>query len=514
MYSYTEIKELFGIDNSKTDEELRKEFSENFFYSNVCQYCTIYKPIEVKRCNGCHGMQYCSKEHLNLHWRDHKDFCFCLRQLTADANKKYLFQNCSKRQIESLITLAENKLKRKLKPSEKQMFLYPKTCLACSKSDPGLIKPCPNCPYANFCDSDVNDEKHKKYCKAFLETFYLDHYWIVFKDMPCERFVHPLPCNKKVINLPKNMDEFFKIYVAPYHSLNLETDEVKALISTIFTRPLTLIYALQKLKLTLCTMLQVHVISKYKSIEKNFVEWEIILHWLPRLKFLKISFIGCEMSPKIFNVHLCQECTGKTLKIEISDKLYKDYYQKNSKIPDVIVAFDVDNDTRNTWIDSSTLLTNCGSPIVLTGIASMLLNKGAQDCVKNPNNFSRIEYNPFKCIKPDRYHQEISFSNHGLTIYGDLFPKICGVDHPIDPCNNCMDCHMRNMQTQIGSQMHNVEVLNNRLLKKKAENYKLQIEKMEEAQKNFEENLQVLAETLATCFFEIENQTLKVVRIF
>ena len=518
MYSYAEIKRLYGIDNSKTDDDLRKEFSENFFYPNVCQYCTLYdEKIVVKPCGGCNGMLYCSKKHLDLDWKDHKEFCFCLRKITADANEKYLwclFQDYTEDQREILITLAENELKRKLKPCEKQMFTYPKVCLLCSTSDPGLLKSCPKCPYGNFCATDANDEKHKEYCKGFLDSFYLDQYWIVFKDIPWERFIHTLPCNKKVINLPNGMREFLMTYVAPHHNMDFEMHEVETMVSMIFTRALTLIYTLQKLKLTLCSKLQIHVISKYKSIEKNFVEWEIILHWLPRLKFLKISFIGCEMSPKIFNVHLCQECTGKTLKIEISDKLYKDYYQKNSKIPDVIVAFDVDNDTRNTWIDSSTLLTNCGSPIVLTGFNRTEVNLSAEDCVLNPNNFSRIEYNPFKSLKSERYEDEISYSNHGFTIYGDLFPKICGVTKPIDPCRQCVDCRVKNLRTELVEEVHDLAVLFNGVLKLKAKNYELQIEKMEEAQKYFKENFLELGETLARCFFEIENQTLKVVRIF
>ena len=515
MYTFKEIKEIYGVNNSKTDDELRKEFSEHFFYPNVCQYCTYYqKKIVVKRCNGCYEMQYCSKNHLGLHWKDHKEFCYCLRKIKADANKEHLFQYYSRNERANLITVAENELKRKLQPCEKQMFLYPKICLVCSESDPGLVKSCPNCPYGNFCDSHVNNEKHKKYCRIFLDAFYLDHYWIVFKDIPWERFIHPLPCNKKVIHLPNCMYDFLKAYIEPFHNLNFEVHEVKALVSTIFTRSLSLIYALQKLKLTLYAGLQVHVISKYKSIEKNFVEWEIILHWLPRLTFLKITFIGCEMSPKIFNVHLCQECTDKTLKIEISDMLYKDYYKKMSKIPDVIVAFDVDDDTLSTWIDSSPLLTNCGSPIVLTGINKFHLNRGARTCVQNPNNFSRIEFNPFKSLKPERYSEEIVFSNYGLIIYGDLFPKICGVDQPIDPCNNCMDCNLRFVNKLINKELYKVQLQHNAALREKAENYMLQIEKMEQAQKNFKENLQDLKETFTRCFSDMENKTLKVVRIF
>lgn len=435
MLSLTDMRTSLGLsEETVPNEVVQKEFSNNFFYANVCQYCIqLSKVTVVKRCSSCDGVFYCSREHQLAHREDHKEFCDTLKAIKQKLNKQNIFEDMPVNNMSFknyLIDIAEMQLQRPLKNSEKQVFLFPRVCLICNESNPKLVKSCECCPHANFCVKHLNDLDHQRECRFFTFCFYLDHFSILFRTISVRDFINALPRNSKYTPLPLNMGVFLVDYVKPYHShLYFEAVEVQMNLAFIFHRALTVIYALQRLNLTKCTQLQIHVICKKRMEEVNHNEWEMLFHWFPKLKSLKVVLIGCQGLPRQVTTKLCDLCRGikRTLKVEAHYMLYKDYYNETHKVPDLIVAFDVDYMTCHTWVECADLMTYINTPIVLTAMTQADLLAGLQDCVEDPNKFSQIIINPFGNLRPQRSSKKVVYPSHYITIYGDDSPKIADI---------------------------------------------------------------------------------------
>lgn len=432
MLSFGDMRTSLGLaEEAVTDETIHKEFCNNFFYANVCQYCIqLSKDKIVKRCSNCDSVFYCSREHQLAHREDHKVFCNALKFIKTNLNKDDIFQNMPMNDTSFknyLIDLAEMQLNRTLKNCEKQVFLYPRVCIICNESNPRLVKSCKNCPHANFCIKHFDDLNHQRECRYFTFCFYLDHFSMLFKSIQFSDFISVFPRNTKYTPLPVNMGMFLLEYVKPYHSdLYFDATEVQMHLSSIFYRSVTVIYALQRLNLTRCTQLQIHLICKKRMDEINHNEWEILFHWFPKLKSIKIVLIGCQGLPRNVPTKLCDLCKGikRTLKVEAHYMLYKDYYNETLNVPDIIVAFDIDYMTFSTWMESTNIITQMNTPIVLTAITQADLLAGLQDCVKNPNKFSQIIINPFGSLRPQRGSRSVVYPSYYISIYGDDSPKI------------------------------------------------------------------------------------------
>ncbi|XP_051157750.1 uncharacterized protein LOC127279446 [Leptopilina boulardi] len=435
MLSLGDMRTSLGLsEESVTNEMVHKEFCNNFFYANVCQFCIqLSKEKIVKRCSNCDCIFYCSRDHQLSHREEHKDFCNALKFIKTNLDKQDIFQNMP--MIDAsfknyLIDLAEIQLNRPLKNCEKQSFLFPRVCLICNESNPKLVKSCKNCPHANFCVKHLDDLDHQRECRFFTFCFYLDHFSLLFKTIPFDDFISVFPRNTKYTPLSTNMGMFLVDYVKPYHKdLYFDAVEVQMHLSSIFYRVVTVIYAIQRLNLTRCTQLQIHVICKKRMDEMNQNEWEILFHWFPKLKSIKIVLIGCQGLPRHVPTKLCDLCKGikRTLKVEAHYVLYKDYYNETLKVPDIIVAFDVGYMTFRTWMESSSIITYMNTPIVLTGMTQADLLAGLQDCVEDPNKFSQIIINPFGSLRPQRSSRSVVYPSHYISIYGDDSPKIADI---------------------------------------------------------------------------------------
>ena len=436
MYSYDEVKKLLGIETAEID--FQTEFSKTFFYANVCQFCSgFHKDINVRRCGSCTAMFYCKQEHHKAHWPSHKEFCVALQAILAESKKDYIFQDMlhdprdEVKDKNYILDLIQKCMNRKLHDYELNMFMFPRVCIACSEPNPTSLKPCSKCPHANFCQKHLDYKEHEKICSMFTFCYHLDHYSTVFKQIPLERFIGAIPRNIKMLQLTKTMDIFLNTYVGPYHPrIDLAVPAIRMLVSKNVTRSLTVIYAIEKLQFKIGTTLRIHVISKSKYQEINFIEWELLFHWFYKLKSIQIVFIGSEVYPVKSGIQVCTLChaTKKILRIEVSSLIYKHYLLENNKKPDLIVGFDIDSMSQITCTGAWETFTNFNVPIILTANNELDLANGIKYSVGNSCNFSAIEKNPFASLRPERSYRRVGFSNHYISIYGNVFPKITELD--------------------------------------------------------------------------------------
>ena len=434
MYSYQAVQQFLGFTCAIADEHLQSEFSKNFFYANVCQCCSKFSTdINLLRCERCTAIFYCTEDHQKSHWPFHKDFCGALQYVMTYSSKKYIFQDIPRYPMGEIqnknyiLDLVQNTMGRVAHAYELNMFMFPKVCIVCRDPNPTSLRPCSQCPHANFCERHLINNGHEGICRVFLFSYYLDHYWTVFRHIPLEVFIGAIPRNERGLQLTETMDTFLLTYVKPHHpQIDFGVIEVRMLISKIFTRSLTVIYAIERLQYEFGSMLEIHVISKKKYWEMNFIEWEILFHWFPRLKFLHIVFIGAEPYYTPPPIQLCQLCNSemRNLQINISPLMYNQYYAQNLSKPNLIVGFDIDSRTQITCGESCRIFTDFYVPIIFTAHSRIDLLDGIRHSVNDPSNYSAIEINPFSSLRPERSYRGVSFSNNFLSIYANLFPKI------------------------------------------------------------------------------------------
>lgn len=287
------------------------EFSRYFFYPNICHVCKSHdNELPLKKCGNCKMISYCSREHQKEHWPLHKSFCENINSLKqmSDGRNMYKGQEdgLRKRHIYmkvNLIYLMEKFLKRKLEPYENEMIEYSKVCEVCYETDINLLRSCPNCPHANFCTKHEGDPTHDNFCSTYRKCFLLDYYTILFQEYPSPRMMEFTPDNLEITRLPNSMKEYLDIFYKPRKDsqLDIPHEDVKMYVSQHFTRPLTLIFAMDKIGFKPESEFTIHVIGASKREEKLAIEWEILFHWLPQLMKLKVALVGPELSNNPLN---------------------------------------------------------------------------------------------------------------------------------------------------------------------------------------------------------------------
>lgn len=108
------------------------------FYANACHVCKQFGII-LLRCKFC-DIAYCSRVHRRLYKSQHEQLCGILRDLEiypADSiiEGKYNSGRAWSKFKENCIQRVESNLKRSLRTCEKEMFLFPRSCIICHKRD-------------------------------------------------------------------------------------------------------------------------------------------------------------------------------------------------------------------------------------------------------------------------------------------------------------------------------------------------------------------------------------------
>ncbi|XP_043254971.1 uncharacterized protein LOC122398816 [Colletes gigas] len=415
-----------------------------FFYTNVCHVCKQFgKQVSLKRCGSCTMIAYCSKEHQREHWPQHKDLCCAIYDVLQD-NKmsSFLINNqdlCTEkwtRMKMNFMLLVAMKISRKLEYYEEQMFKFLRSCTMCHNWNTKELVDCHNCPSTSFCTRHKNDTMHKNLCNLLKLCFKLNMASILHeKEIPeIKRSYHT-----KHINLPPNMKYFIKDYIEAQKSPNLLIEEETIINAELLTRPLTFLYAAQKLGYFLKKKdIIIHIIAA-NAVEINGIElWEILLHWLPNVTVATIILLGPELSPGSISINLCKncQCSSKQLEIQMQDTLYENYIECDSYMkPNFIIGYNAgiheceDIKSQNdTWTHSLQMIARQNCPLILT---SYTLSEAEKEQIRVQEILGRdvkctyFEQNPYSSIRPYRDFETegVYYQNQYIIIYENFMAQ-------------------------------------------------------------------------------------------
>lgn len=412
-----------------------------FFYANACHVCKKFGgKISLKRCGNCTMISYCSKEHQKMHWSQHKDLCNAIYNILKD-NQLSTFLNIQQNvdikawtQMKmNFMLLVAIKVGRKLEHYEEQMFKFLRLCVVCHDQNIRVLEDCPNCPNTSFCTKHKDDIVHKRYCDLIKLCFNLDVISITHeRKIPKMR----IPYHINHVNLPKNMKDFIDSYIEPWKNSHMSIVEETMINSEYLSRPLTFLYAMQKLRYLLNgNSFVVHIIAA-NMIDIDSIElWEILLHWLPCITTVQIFLIGPELSIDSVSVNLCKDCQydNKQLLIQICSMLYENYTNDDSYVkPDFIVGYNAGihecEDFRSenySWRQSLEIVAEQNCPLILTSYTSTEAEKEQirlNEVLNNHVKYTYFEQNPFSSLRPyrDFENEGIYYQNQYIIIYENL----------------------------------------------------------------------------------------------
>ncbi|XP_033208136.1 putative protein MSS51 homolog, mitochondrial isoform X3 [Belonocnema kinseyi] len=331
----------------------------------------------------------------------------------------------------NLIYLMEKSLKRELEPYENEMIEYSKVCEVCYETDINLLRSCPDCPHANFCTLHKGDPTHGKFCSNYRKCFLLDYYAIVFQENPSPRMMEFTPDNFENTRLPNSMQKYLDIFYKPREGsqLDISHEDVKMYVSQHFTRPLTLIFAMDKIGFKPESEFTIHVIGASKREENSAIEWEILFHWLPQLMNLKVALVGPELSNRPLKTenksNLCDKCAfrGKTVEVEIHSTLYESYCKGKYFVqPDIIIGFNLGIIAYRSWKNSILEIANLNCPFVLTAFSEREAEDDYKIMCWEFETSAKVERNPFASLRPKRspIGDKVFYENQFFTVYNDL----------------------------------------------------------------------------------------------
>ncbi|XP_043466799.1 uncharacterized protein LOC122501422 [Leptopilina heterotoma] len=420
---------------------------KSHYYPNMCHICRCYgENVDLKRCGACNMISYCSKEHQKQDWPNHKQFCRVLCQIKKDWKVDNLFQSLKVNTVEErtavfnrlynngegdiliecLKVKAAKLLKRKLNLWEMHMIQFPRICSICYESRHEILVNCKKCPQTTFCKEHLNNPLHEEECHKFIIST-----MIVPTSVYTTTTAVKLSAQIKTDKLPSSIIEFTKTYVTK-NSVDSYSEETRDLwnisFSDEYSRPLSIIFAMEKLDFhNNSENLVIHVVGAALA-ELQYNDWEILLHYFKSAQKLSVILIGDEfMFPENRVEVLCETCKqeNKELTIEMHSLLYDAYCgQMDFKKPDIIACLNAGLHYYPTWEKSIQVFNKGQCPLVVTAYSK---NESLEDekMVKSTFPSANCVYsgcNPFGSLI--YFRQKIGLpvgcSNNFMSIYKHL----------------------------------------------------------------------------------------------
>lgn len=358
---------------NKLQENKFKHGTFKTYYNSSCSVC-LKNGTDTKRCCRCKAVAYCSKKHQKQDWMVHRNLCKAIAEtneiiqlIPNSSYDEYLSYRLS------LKFAWESIIKRKLKPWEELIWMFPRVCEICyTKLN---LKDCEKCWCVAYCSEEhllEHQATHKKFCDALKLCFDLDCFLLEYNSTP----QFSLDVNKD-IDILKH-DQFL---VSNQH-LNSKIQE--NLIVTLKREAISpisvIIYVLQSVNLLkdLKSHLIVHIVgsSEYELGTDWGLNGEILLHWAKDLTAIYFILVGPEAEGDIVPVIIinksCKTCVTneRFVSIEYHKKLYHDVAFRLSQ-PDLIVLFNSgihEFDQKNdTWSNSfPSLFKHVNVPVCFT----------------------------------------------------------------------------------------------------------------------------------------------------
>lgn len=386
------------------------------FYPNECFICKSTK--DLRRCGQCQMISYCGETHQKDHWGEHKAVCKIIADILKRKKVSHLFENLRyanqkiwKEERENARRQVQHLLPRPLLEWEYQMLLFPRVCNVCHEAKQQNLVNCPSCPSATFCQDHKGTTRHSINCFQLKTTHDLELALdeSTFKSVIATAVlvIDRIFFTSKTQTLPKSMKDLMMHYPQP----PVKTpEEYKVYASDLLTVALTLFNALQKAKVPSTSKLIVHV-GGVKSQKDNPKFWEIVLHLLPNLKFLKIVIVDDTQHARMES-HLCDNCkaNNKVVQFETVSLNYKAYLNhKTYEKPNMLLFYNVNPPEerelpKEIWKSSLLAWGSASCPLVLTTVTDAK-SKGINEILKSTFARTMIYYdgiNEFASLKPKR----------------------------------------------------------------------------------------------------------------
>ena len=372
------------------------------------------------------------------HLEEHKSFCKAVAKELKESGLTSFGETLAKLKMSeipvyklALPEVIQAQLKKRLLfPYETKMLQYQRLCKVCFENDPNELNSCANCPHACFCKKHERNFIHASYCSSYTYSCRMDAYEAALLNETWKYYMELIPHQKKPFSLPKSMEEIVSKMFTSLKCYNdfKEFDLHVHFSENLFSRPLTLLFALEKLRKLPTVKMTVHVIGANYLAERNIEEWEVILHWMRDLLQLKIILVGSDLVIGKSNPTLCETCTSrkKVLNVEIYSGGYKDFTKdENFTVPHAIIGYDIRISCYAWWPESIRAIVKVGSPFIITSCTHDAAHKDHSEIhriLNKPVEFFLFKANPFVSLRPrvNILLENIYYANDYITIYENL----------------------------------------------------------------------------------------------
>ena len=328
------------------------------YFAGLCFSCyepgTSNEPLQ--RCGGCQLVSYCSRNCQKNNWSLHKPAC---KEFSVVKGKNVL--NSSGPWKNHLAGLCDRAARLpNAEVISNPIFRNPRVCRTCKEARQDRLTDCSDCAYVSYCSKKCSkaDKQHSEDCRTLVGIA------ILYRDGFCNMrlpFLRDITESEKFEVayswndiMPVRWTATARLLSAKYEQIRLEA----YLTSERLGYPMSLLYALQSLPerrlgqehlpLEDLTDLNVHVVTSNPIFDSE--PWEILMHRLPNLKNLKVTYIvqgkafkqSFYHNSKDLTLKRCGDCEEKkrVITYSVHKMLYHMYFSslEYSK-PDVVVVY-------------------------------------------------------------------------------------------------------------------------------------------------------------------------------
>ncbi|XP_032677164.1 uncharacterized protein LOC116846883 [Odontomachus brunneus] len=319
----------------------------NCFNPYVCHVCKISENLHA--CHWCRLISYCSKEHLQLHREQHKEFCLAVLSLSDEIYYSHDITLTEWTEFKKInVRKVKNKLGRDLEPYEEQILLFAKSCLICRRQN-DLSVVCNICMSVSMCYRHISTP-YVHNCKYLRLCKKLD----INKGVINEQNV-PIPIDLLTYENLSDMKTYLRQHLGRSRDYNT-WNYVDFLYTNYFSRPLTLLFHISRTniqRLTFSSIFIIHVIAGSFTDRNSLLAWEVFVHQIYPDSTLFVIMIEPNLEKNIYKISLCQTCRtkNKELYFVYCSMTYGHYrYSRLYLEPHLIVGFNIDFENDGTAI--------------------------------------------------------------------------------------------------------------------------------------------------------------------
>ncbi|XP_011145790.1 uncharacterized protein LOC105186950 isoform X1 [Harpegnathos saltator] len=294
------------------------ETYRNFFNPNICHSCKrdskVLQRYVTDRDAGClcNMIFYCTRLQK---WKDnvnHEEICEILRKFSQSHPQFWQTGNFSQedwiKSRKELLRLVKTEFERDMKPYEKQMIMFAKSCFVCHEQR--NLQTCTECYCVNYCSKHAESLKnHQSSNCAKLKSCLETDLYLYRADLVYYKFIH---INFTTIPYIVNMQNLINLYT------NVKAPHLKKFYSDYLSGPLTLYYGIKNGNFHIGgTHYVIHIIHANVLDAQYILAWEVLLHTLYwNIDHLEVVLIGSEMQAVHINIVLCADCERRKRKFE------------------------------------------------------------------------------------------------------------------------------------------------------------------------------------------------------